>query len=96
VLHASSELHTQRSLLSMVALLIIVVGAFSALTLLVGRQEGHQPVKTERWDTGVVVSGSRCRFAYGPADATATISCSSKSRLVLPSWWYRSGVRSPG
>jgi len=33
------------------------------------------------------VSGSRCRFAYGSADATAThydISCSSKSRLVLP------------
>jgi len=25
-----------------------------------------------------------------------TISCSSKSRLVLPSWWYLSGVGSPG
>ena len=38
--------------------------AFSALTLLVGWQEGQ-------WrDAGVVVSGSRCRFAYGPADAT--------------------------
>jgi len=39
------------------------------------------------------LSGARCRlFAYGPADATASkkpiISCSCKSRLVLP-FWYR-------
>jgi len=45
----------------------------SALTLLVGRQEGHPACKN--W---VVVSlrgylsEARCRFAYGPADATAT------------------------
>jgi len=25
-----------------------------------------------------------------------TISCSSKSRLVLPSWFYLSGASSPG
>ena len=30
--------------------------AFSALTLLAGRQEGHQPVKN--------LSGARCRLAY--------------------------------
>ena len=31
-------------------------GAFSALTLLVGRQEGYPPVKkTERWGAGVVI-----------------------------------------
>ena len=47
--------------------------AFSALTLLIGRQEGHPACKN--W---VVVcwcgylSGARCRLAYGPADATAT------------------------
>jgi len=48
--------------------------AFSALTLLVGRQEGHPACKkTERWGVGVVIlSGARCRLAYGPADATAT------------------------
>jgi len=48
--------------------------AFSALTLLVRWQEGHPACKkTEWWDAGVVnVSGSRCRFAYGSADATAT------------------------
>jgi len=47
--------------------------AFSALTLLVGRQEGHPACKN--WMVGCwhgYVSGSRCRFAYGSADATAT------------------------
>ena len=48
--------------------------AFSALTLLVGRQEGHPACKK----LGVVgcwrgyLSGARCRLAYGPADAIAT------------------------
>jgi len=33
-----------------------------------------RPVKMEWWDAGVVgyLSASRCRFAYGPADATTT------------------------
>jgi len=47
--------------------------AFSALTLLVGRQEGHRPVKTLSggcWRG--CLSGVGCRLAYGPADATAT------------------------
>jgi len=44
----------------------------SALTLLVGRQEGHPACKkTEWWDVGVVVCIG-CRLAYSPADATAT------------------------
>ena len=35
------------------------------------------------------LSGARCRLAYGPADATATLSLAPvKSRLVLP-FWYR-------
>jgi len=47
--------------------------AFSALTLLVGRQEGHPAYKKQRWGAGVVIlAGARCRLAYGPADATAT------------------------
>jgi len=33
------------------------------------------------------LSGARCRLAYGPADAAATLG-SVKSRLVLP-YWYR-------
>jgi len=47
--------------------------AFSALTLLVGRQEGH-PARKKEW-LGCwrgYLSGARCRLAYGPADATAT------------------------
>ena len=47
--------------------------SFSALTLLVGWQEGHLACKN--WAVGCwhgYVSGSRCRFAYGPADAIAT------------------------
>ena len=60
---------------------------FSALTLLVGRQEGHPACKN------IVVgcwcgclAGARCRLAYGSADDTATqLSLASvKSRLVLP------------
>jgi len=51
-----------------------VLYAFSALTLLVGRQEGHPACKKN----GVVgywhgyLSGARCRLAYVSADATAT------------------------
>jgi len=49
------------------------IRAFSALTLLVGRQEGHPACKNwvvECWRG--YLSGTRCRLAYGPADATAT------------------------
>jgi len=47
---------------------------FSALALMVRHQEGHPACKKLN---GVMlawlyVSGSRCRFAYGPADAPAT------------------------
>jgi len=48
-------------------------GAFSALTLLVGRQEGHLACKKLSggcWHG--YLSEARCRLAYGPADATAT------------------------
>jgi len=67
--------------------------AFSALALLVGRQEGHPACKKLRLSGGVLawyMSGARCRFAYGLADATAS-HC-----LLLqynPDWflrfWYR-------
>ena len=53
----------------------VCVYAFSALTLLVGRQEGHPACK--KLSGGVLawrgyLSGARCRLAYGPADATAS------------------------
>ena len=69
------------------------MSAFSALMLLVGRQEGHPACK--KLSGGTVgcwhgyLSGARCRLAYGPADATAThCSWSVKSRLVLPFWYW--------
>ena len=49
--------------------------AFSALTLLVGRLEGHPACKkTERWGAGVLVICLErgADLHYGPADATAT------------------------
>jgi len=55
--------------------------AFSALTMLVGRQEEHPACKKRVM---------RCKsFAYGPADVTVTPSslASLKSRLVLPFWY---------
>jgi len=59
--------------------------AFSALTLLVGEQEGHLDCKNRvvRWWHGYL-SGARCKFAYSPADATAT-HC---HLLQLNLFWY--------
>ena len=49
------------------------INAFSALTLLVGWQEGHPACKKQSGGCGRgYLSGAMCRFAYGPADATAT------------------------
>jgi len=52
---------------------VCVCYVFSALTLLVGRQEGHSACKNcvvGCWRG--YLSAARCRLAYGPADATAT------------------------
>ena len=47
--------------------------AFSALTLLVGWQEGHPACKKLSGGCWCgYLSGARCRLAYGPADSTAT------------------------
>ena len=51
----------------------LIAASFSALTLLVGRQEGHPACKKRVvgcWHG--CLSGARCRLAYGPADSTAT------------------------
>ena len=51
----------------------INVSAFSALMLLVGRQEGHPACKKMSGGCWCgYLSAARCRLAYGPADATAT------------------------
>jgi len=55
------------------AVVYALVYAFSALTLLVGWQEGHPACKKQSGGCGRgYLSGAMCRFAYGPADATAT------------------------
>jgi len=66
--------------------------AFSALMLLVGWQEGHLACK-KNWVVGCwPVWGEVQICIYSPADATVTHSYYSKSRLVLPSWFYLSGT----
>jgi len=65
--------------------------AFSALTLLVWRQEGHPACKkTEWWGAGMVIClelGAYLHMAQ-LMPLPLTVSCFSKSRLVLP-FWYR-------
>jgi len=65
---------------------------FSALTLLVGRQEGHPACKkTEWWGAGMVICLERDADMHMAQlmPLPLTVSCfSKKSRLVLP-FWYR-------
>jgi len=49
-----------------------IITSFSALTLLVGRHEGHPACKKLSGGMLAWLSGMRCRLAYSPADATAT------------------------
>jgi len=68
--------------------------AFSALTLLVGRQEEHPACKkTEQWGAGMVTCLERDAGLH-MADATAThcLFASVKSRLVLPFWYLLTRV----
>jgi len=64
----------------------VVVLDFSALTLLVGWQEEHLACKN--WVVGYwhgYLSRVRCKwFAYGPADATATL----PSVALSNSYWF--------
>jgi len=62
------------AIIAIVRLAIIAANyyAFSALTLLVGRQEGHPACKKLSGGMLAWLSGMRCRLAYSPADATAT------------------------
>jgi len=72
--------------------------AFSALTLLVERQEGHPACKnTEWWGDGMVIClerGADMHIAQ-LMPLPLTISCCSKSRLVLPEWFCFSGADLP-
>jgi len=66
-------------------------GAFSALTLLVGRQEGHlECKKTEWWGAGVVVCLERGADLHMAQlmPLPLTVSCFSRIQIGLP-FWYR-------
>ena len=61
---------------------VIITQFFSALTLLIGRQEGH-PACKRTWVVGCwygYLPGARCRLAYGPADTTVS-SCFSEVQI---------------
>ena len=64
--------------------------SFSALMLLVGRQEGHPACKkTEWWGTGMVISmewGIDLRPSWCHCHSLSLASV--KSRLVLPFWYW--------
>ena len=70
---------------------IFATFAFSALTLLVGRQEGHPACKeTERWGAGVFIcleQGADLHMAQR-ISPPLTVSCFSKIQIGLP-FWYR-------
>jgi len=68
--------------------------AFSALMLLVGREEGHPACKKlEWWGTGMVICLERDADLHMAQlmPLPLTVSCSVKSRLV-----FLSGTGSPG
>jgi len=73
--------------------------AFSALTLLVGQQEGHPACKKLSGGKPTMVicleRGADLHIAQ-LMPLPLNISCSSKSRLVLPEWFCFSGASLPG
>jgi len=77
-------------LVCLVLLCTVLWHAFSALTLLVGRQEGHPACKN--WVVGCwhgYLSGARCRLVCHWWCHCHSLSLAPvKSRLVLP-FWYR-------
>jgi len=68
---------------------IQAVGAFSALTLLVGQQEGHPACKkTEWWGAGVVICLERVADLHMAQLMPLPLSLASvNSRLVSPIWY---------
>jgi len=80
---------------------IFVCLAFSALPLLVGRQEGHSACKKLSGGMLAWLSGMRCRLSdlhmAQQMPLPLTVSCSIKSRLVLtflvlPFWYLLTGM----
>ena len=73
----------------------VMTYAFNALTLLVGRQEGHPACKkTEWWGAGVVSVWSKEQTCMWPSwcHCHSLSLASVKSRLVLPFWYQHTQV----
>jgi len=68
--------------------------AFTALTPLVGWQEGHPACKKLRWGASVVICLERDAVLHTTQlmPLPLTVSCSSKSKLVLPFWQWLTRV----
>ena len=64
--------------------------SFSALTLLVGRQEGHPACKNEWWGAGTIICLERGADLHTAQlmPLPLTVSCFSKIQIGLP-FWYR-------
>ena len=60
---------------------IYLLGAFSALTLLVGWQEGHPACKKQWWGTGMVICLERGADLHMAQLMPLTVSCSSKIQI---------------
>ena len=73
----------------------VLIVAFSALTMLVGRQEGHQACKkTEWWGAGVVICLERGAYLHMAQQMPLplTVSCFSKIQIGFPFWNRLTGV----
>jgi len=70
------------------------IHAFSALTLLVGRQEGHPACKKLRWGSGMVICLERGADLHivQLMPLPLTVSCFSKIQIGF----YLSGTGPPG
>ena len=64
---------------------------FSALTLLVGRQEGHLACKKTKWWGAGVEQGADLHMAQ-LMPLPLTVSCFSKIQMVLPFWYWLTRV----
>jgi len=95
-----TQQHQSSAILLFVCYFTFSASTIGALTLLLGRQEGHPACekKTEWWNSRMVTCLGRGADLYMAQlmPLPLTISCSSKSRLVLPSWLYLSSTSSPG
>ena len=64
---------------------------FSALTLLVGRQEGHPACEKTKWWGAGVERGADLHMAQ-LMPLPLTVSCFSKIQMVLPFWYWLTRV----